>query len=246
MKKTYVILAIFAAIVIGAAIAWNILFPSGTWRYKITVNIETPEGLKSGSAVREIHAVAPPPYAPPDVKTSIDIKGEAVVIDLGKKGKLFALVDTDDWHILTITFPNQSGLTSKGIRYYNSLGKVSAKVPLEAYPRIVAFKDINDPKTIFEPYKVILNTKGSFLKRGRAEGVEDHLETAFGKGVKLKDVTLEITDEPITWNISEVIPWLPNFYNKLLDGSNTIYYKSPYPVANSISAGNFLAKGNER
>jgi len=29
----------------GALLAWHIVYPSGTWRYKMTVVVETPEGI---------------------------------------------------------------------------------------------------------------------------------------------------------------------------------------------------------
>ncbi|PZP55643.1 MAG: hypothetical protein DI586_06155, partial [Micavibrio aeruginosavorus] len=57
-KKKIVKLAMIAAIIMavcaGVSMAWEAKYPSGTWRYKITINIDTPDGVKTGSAVREV------------------------------------------------------------------------------------------------------------------------------------------------------------------------------------------------
>jgi hypothetical protein len=47
---------IFCLFIILAMSVWalNEKPPSGTWRYKMTVEVETPEGIKSGLAVREV------------------------------------------------------------------------------------------------------------------------------------------------------------------------------------------------
>ncbi len=246
MKKSYIVIMISFALLATAVVGWNYAYPSGTWRYKITVNVETPEGIKSGSAVREVHVVAPPPFAPPDVNTSTDVKGEAVVVDLGKRGKLFALIDLDDWRIIARTFPDHGGLTPKGIRYYNSLNSISAQMPLEAYPRVVAFKNINDPKTVIEPYKVIFGDQGSsFYERSKAQRVQDDLDSVFGKGVKLKDMQLEITNEVVTWGILDTLPWLPNYCNQRFDGDRSSAFAIDAPLANQMGAGYFTTGENK-
>ena len=54
----YGLMAIALILTAGTAFAMSDLYVSGTWRYRITVEVETPEGLKSGSAVREAWASA--------------------------------------------------------------------------------------------------------------------------------------------------------------------------------------------
>lgn len=246
-KKSFIVFWSLVIAFAGSIVAWNIAYPSGTWRYRLTVNVETPEGLKSGSAVREVHVVARPPFALPQVGPSADVRGEAVVVDLGTRGKLFALVDTNDENIVIRSFPGHGGLSAKGIRYYNSLDNASASVPWEAYPRIVTFKDINDPKTVIEPFRIIFGGDDQpVLERIRAQDREDNLKDVFGKGVKLKNITVEMTNDPVTWQIEEMIPWLPIYYNRMLDGKKTHYYKAQYPIANSLGSGNFKATGPRR
>ena len=47
-------LVVLLAVVGVGYVACAEMFPSGTWRYKMTVTVETPEGIKTGSAVREV------------------------------------------------------------------------------------------------------------------------------------------------------------------------------------------------
>jgi hypothetical protein len=78
-----------------------------TWRYKITIEIETPEGIKTGSAVREVRAwknaakIINPDVAP----IEYEVIGEAVVVDLGKRGVLFGLIDWDSYEEVESSFP---------------------------------------------------------------------------------------------------------------------------------------------
>lgn len=243
MKKSYISVFAILAIIFAAVVMWNYSYPSGTWRYKITVNVKTPDGIATGSAVREVQVSAKPPFSPPDVKPSIRVRGEAVVVELDEKAKIYAIITPNDWQMILKAFPNHGGLSPKGIRYYNSLKNISTVLPLNAYPRIVAFKNINDPKTVFEPYKVIINTEGTFNERGKVLRVEDNLAASFGKDLQLKDVTLEMTNEPITWTISTSLPWIDEYYYKLLDGHNNHFSKAQYPVANSLGSGSFSTGG---
>ena len=51
-KKTLILTVMLAALAV-----WGYLsdvYVSGTWRYKITIEIDTPEGVKSGSVIREV------------------------------------------------------------------------------------------------------------------------------------------------------------------------------------------------
>jgi hypothetical protein len=162
---------------------------SGTWRYKITVNVETPEGIKSGSAVREAHIELQPspgqrpyPYHP-----VTKVKGEAVVVDLGKRGLLFALLDADDYQYVFEAFPGPPGLTPDGVEHYNAL-PVGSKARLEKdRVWLVTFENIADPKSI---------------KR-----VED-FSISFGSEVNLKDISIEITDQALTWGeVKKYLTW---------------------------------------
>lgn len=183
-------------------------YVSGTWRYKTTIVVETPEGLKSGSAVRKVsnarlglfHLLPIPAGNPASVI------GEAVVVDLGSRGKLFGLLkgyhlgDNYGHSIVYSVFRTSvGGSTKEGIRYYRSLKNAKAVLEPKFYPVLVTFTDINDPKTV----KSVME-----IKWGDDKISGDHFEELFGKGVKLKEIIIETTDEPVTWEIKQVLPWL--------------------------------------
>ena len=204
----------------------------------MTVTVETPEGDITGSAVREM-GNATPRVNLPDVGNPADVRGEAVVVDMGDRGVLFALISHESDLEFYNAFPVEGhprgvgGSSSTGIRYYSSLPLgTKAELPPDfppGYPNIVTFIDMNDPKSV---------TLAQVWKRGD-DGlyylIEDRMEELFGEGVKLKSIELEITDEPVTWGVvDEYLPWLKNIKSNI-DGTN---------ITNSNELHNNLHKGN--
>jgi hypothetical protein len=190
-------------LIVSVIAAWNLNHISGTWHYKMTVTVETPEGIKTGYAVREVgnsasrHKIGGTPESTP----RIHHKGEAVVVDLGARGKLFAILSgyrlgVD--HSKLIFYYSFGGYTTfDGVKKLNSL-PVGTKVtlPIKDYPVFVAFKDINDPKSVTPVLKIESVTQSG---QDDFQITENHMEELFGKGVRLKDVAIEITDEKVTW-----------------------------------------------
>jgi hypothetical protein len=185
---------------------------TGSFRYKMTVEVETPEGIRTGSAVREatVSFARSEELRPYDHSGSV--RGEAVVVDLGKRGLLFAIMGTDDYMQVFYRFPGPPGMTPEGIKYYEDLQYKHPKVALniDTWPRLVHFRDIRDPKTV----ELALETEGyetprpggGFVQRNRLKA--DHFEEMFGKGVKLKSITLEMTRQKVTRGIEGWLPWL--------------------------------------
>lgn len=182
------------------------IYVSGTWRYKMTVAVETPEGLKTGSAVREIsNSDSSLAFELTQSVNPGELKGEAVVVDLGSRGKLFALLSgykrgpdyAED--VVFDVFPYDGGYsTAAGIRHYRSLKDAKATLTPTDYPVLVMFKDIKDPKTVTSVLEMETENQG-YPKQFRIKA--DHFEELFGKGVKLKEITIEMTDEKVTWGI---------------------------------------------
>lgn len=210
MKKTVIVLGIIASIVVAVIVAWKIVYPTNTLRYKVTVEIKTPEGLKVGSAVREVTVMQQPEL--PDSGPNITQKGEAVVIDLGKRGIAFAVMDTDDYWTFFEAFAQQGGagnaLEPEDMKYYDSVeGKRS--LGHEGHPLIITFKDIKDPKSVETVYRVKRTAiPNSF---GYTYEVENNFEEIFGSGVRLKEITIETTDEPAKRVVEEYLLWLKGY-----------------------------------
>ncbi len=254
MKKEYKdLLIIFIALLIFAA-GWWLALPSATWRYKLTVNVETPEGMKSGSTVREVH-VQDFFIQLPESHPSHDLKGEAVVVDLGKRGVLFAPMDTNDYMTVYNVFPMEpgggGGATRKGFIYYTFLKAGPKDLTPEQYPRLITFKDITDPRTVELVFDAGYEKRHVDEGNGRGHSVNEfvirsnNFEKLFGKGVKLHSITIEMTDEAVTWGIEKWLPWLNEYRGKLLDGSSYHTIDTPFPLANNLGAGSFSTGENK-
>lgn len=166
---------------------WKYEFPSATWRYKMTVTVETPEGIKTGFAVREVHASAQPGFVGVEAKVYHTVKGEAVVVDMGQGKYLFALMDIDgSYRIVRDVFPYRETSDSDYVRHYAALKEPAKSLDVSQYPAFVTFKDIKDLKTV-------------------TQVDAQNLSATFGKGVKLKDITLEMADADVTQKMKEYL-----------------------------------------
>ena len=229
------ILGIIGLVIVALVGFWLTKYPIGTWHYKMTVAIQTPEGVKTGSAVREVYVKSGPGLFT-DSTPKVTIKGEAVVIDLGPRGLIFALLRGDKMGVdygqnvfLRTIGPNEGAgsTTPEGVRYFNSL-PVGTSLDLtdnaQRLPMLVRFKDINDPKSV--------------------ERVDpSNLAAIYGEGVSLKSVTIEITDEPITTGIEKYLSWLGGYYDKMFDGQRFEIATATNRFANSTNSGDFSTRG---
>ena len=260
-KIRNIISVICLVLLFGAASALAISKSSDdkeySWRYKMTVEVKTPEGIKTGYAVREVNLILTPQYYGPkgEYSSKIHMKGEAVEVDLGERGVLFAItggywLGVDHGKNLPFyAFPiNDEGFggetTIKGGEYYSSLEKVKADLKPELYPLLVTFSDINDPKTVVAVLEVEpcnnQNDENDDCVGKPPHVTRDHFEELFGKGVHLENITIEMTNEPITWSISKKLPWLKDYNNKNLDGDTIHRTNAKNKLANSLGSGAFF------
>ena len=173
-----------------------------TIRYRLTLDVETPEGLRTGSSVVEItmeyNDGALKGLTPYAVRPTI--RGEAVAVALGSRGKMFCLLTGDGtrkasastpYHLVSLALESDPR-TIWETSFYDRLNRQKPKgdVPLDTLPMLVRFGDIADPKSV-------------------ARVDPNNLAASFGPGVKLARATIEITDDPVTIGIEKRIP----FYN---------------------------------
>jgi hypothetical protein len=129
------------------------------WNQRITVEVETPDGMKSGSSVQHIvweggGAAYPGQDGP---SSSSKVTGEAVVVDLGGGKYLFALLSgtkglkgaADTIASFAFWGADKAAGTAEGLQYLASL-PAGTKVALEPdnFPLLVSFVDLGDPKTV--------------------------------------------------------------------------------------------------
>lgn len=186
------------------------------YRYRLTVEVDTPQGLRSGSSVIAVKCGAV--RLPAVGGAGCHARGEAVAVDLPDGRTLFAFLHgaskvdlinylasspampmSDDDDTLTreqqwqrrARFLAQPREVPRTVRF----GKF-ANVLVDNYPIFATFADIGDPASI------------------RAVN-PDALDSEFGAGVRLKRITVQVTEEPMTKKIKKRLPWLPNMYENL-------------------------------
>jgi hypothetical protein len=191
-------IGLLAALVIGDQIRIN----RPGHKYRLAVEVETPEGVKSASGVMAVH-----PDRGYSRKGSTLTKGDAVWVDLGGGKNLVALlahlddnnVELDGMNYVALRAFNAAGRKTS----FNELNRINFAAPVTGslVPVLATFTDINDPATL------------------RAVKPDD-LEAALGKGFRLRSVRAEavpngfwpldfggVLGEPVTRGIETKLPW---------------------------------------
>lgn len=241
--KRHYILTGFFVFIIAVVGWWRYEFPSFTWHYKMTVTIETPNGFKTGYAVKEItnsdSTLLGMRLPEMSVRMS-SVRGEAVAIDLGKYGIVFTVIGGSYVDELYRAFSVQD--ESNSIHDFGKLksGK-SMQLPQKDWPVFVTFKDINDPKSV----ELVYQTKKIFVPHKMADDyqITDNFKKLFGEGVKITDVTIEVTDEPMTHQIGKWLKWLDTLETTKtrLNGSTSVGI-STNELSDNLAAGSFRVK----
>jgi hypothetical protein len=207
------------------------------YRYRLTVEVETPEGVKTGSSVIAVkQTLGRAGGAPASSQIYTRVRGEAVAVDLPGGQTLFALLrsqSSNDWAagIVPALAPQMvdpgGAARFDGVLLLEGVAEVPRFFPptqllgrRSGYPMLVTFGDVSDPTSV--------------------ELVDpDDLAASFGEGVKLKRITVELTDDPVTTGIEGRLGWLPDYFDKMLDGrtNNSVHAKKR--LANDLSQGDF-------
>ena len=191
-------LLLLAALVIGDQIRIN----RPNHKYRLTVEVETPEGVKSASGIVAIH---PDRSYSRGGKTST--KGDAVFVDLGGGKNLVALLahfdkslELDEINYLALRAYKAAGQNVS----FNQMSRMTGTVPVkgEVIPVLVSFADAADPAT------------------ARVVPPGD-IEAMLGKGYRLRGISAEVVPngvwpldfggplgDPVTRGIEAKLPWL--------------------------------------
>ncbi|MAH06435.1 MAG: hypothetical protein CL561_12840 [Alphaproteobacteria bacterium] len=200
MKK--IVLVIGFVLIATSALAMGELYASYSKRIKTTITIETPEGLITGTAVREVsNSRAGLELSWTQAIHNPIVRGEGVVINLGERGVLFATISDQTHKDLYHAFPlpEKAESSVEGIKHYEEKLRTGMRGPISLedyaeYTKIVYFKDITDPKTVALVWGNYKNYET------RTAGLIDNFEETLGAGVHIVSVEAEVVDEPITFN----------------------------------------------
>jgi len=168
-------------------------FAYHSWHQKMTVEVEVNGQLYSGSSVVEMTVFGHPDIPLVSGNRDLDMRGEAVVVELPDNQYLFALLTYNAFFASKVFHDKMDGaLSESGERWAKIISELEETREIESkdYPLLVTFSDITDPKTIKK------------VDQG-------NLIANFGQGMSLKRITLEITDDDVTeGKIEQVLPCL--------------------------------------
>lgn len=198
-----------------------------SYRYRLSVEVETPEGVRTGSSVIEVKSRQGAAFPGPEAGSLVEeVRGEAVVVDLGSRGTLFALLRHGDgsdgvgryaWALL----PKTNGGRRETQEEIAAIKAVRGPVELEPhmYPMLVRFRDLSEPTSV------------ELVEPGR-------LSATFGPGIRLRRITVEITDAPLTTGIGKRLNWLGKYPEPALDPHFEATPTPPLPQ--TLRHGDFL------
>jgi hypothetical protein len=189
------------------------------WRQKLTVTLDTPQGVKTGSSVTAISVKLKNTRGNRIASTT----GEAAIVEVAEGRYLFVLLSgqlyynplteehTDElaglvWQDV-LPIARQRGVNEQnfdvrkewGPRYQAITELRGARdMPVALWPAFVTFADLNDPASV----KVI---------------EPEALDEVFGPGVAVRTISLEVTREAVTDGaVGAVLPWLGTWKDMLI------------------------------
>lgn len=197
------------------------------WNQKLTVVIQTPDGLVTGSSVTEVtKIVSDGPFTLPQARgVRSELSGEAVVVEVLPGEYLFVLLKGQDdlayWAFKDVITYRRSSEFRRWARQI-ARHREPGIVPPEEYPMMVTFEDISDPTSV----RLV---------------APDDLASAFGEGVRLQEMTLTITDEPVTRGVVVgLLDWWPTYRSGPVNGMTPLHLPSDSPRGwQNLGARNF-------
>jgi hypothetical protein len=209
---------------------------SESFRYKLTLAVNTPDGVKRGSSVTEwvFWEVSIPARGTPH-----KLRGEALYLDLGPGARPLIALLTNHLHpkhgVVHWDWPNDDlfdRLYGRPLaNFMDEIARVARirgprRITPAELPDLVTFADVNDPKSVIEVDP-------------------NDLQATLGPNITWNEITLEMTDEPVSKGIELKLPWLPAYFQKNLRLDGAEYgMKAENPLANSLTWSDFDQSGD--
>jgi hypothetical protein len=206
-----------------------------SWNQRLTIVVETPAGeVSSSSVTKVVDTETIGPLVLPEARGVRSlVVGEAVVVEVTPGRYLFALLSGsgDQYRDATHWVYPAYNLSAAG-SYFGAMSIVMSQVydtpiplPPEGWPLMVTFADIADPTSV-----------------SRVD--PNDLAASFGEGVRLKAVTLEITDAEVTYGrLEELVTWLGQYPEPhLIPGDGR---SMDIPFGMTVAHGDFIRRGEQ-
>lgn len=199
------------------------------YRYRLTVEVETPQGLRQGSSVIEVQTLKEGALSLSGGGAGGDVvnrvKGQAVAVDLPNGQTLFALLRSDwdrDWpatvFALQVPYPTQQEVAARSPdgewnpqrNFEMWMDRIEVAHGVVDLPRLRKLgPDQVSAWPMFARFRVARDPRS-------IERVDvDHLPAVFGAGYKVHRICLERTDDRVTTGIFARLPKADakGFYN---------------------------------
>jgi hypothetical protein len=227
MSRSFLCVAVVVAMTLGLAGCSKVI----PYRYKLTLAVNTPDGVKRGSSVVEVAFYQ---VWFPERGTMHKLRGEALYLDLGPGARpLIALLTRQlpkggsGQHWTRDAGPETRWMSQiygqarseDFIDDVPRLARLRGPRPITPadLPDLVTFADANDPNSVIEVDP-------------------NDLQATLGPNITWNEITLESTDEAITKGIELKLPWIVAYWCGMLDGDR---YHGKTTVANTLSTADF-------
>lgn len=180
---------------------WNSAPPI---RYRLTATVESGGRLYTGTGVIQIKILYQEYWTAPLVSR---VRGDAIVIDVPDRSPIFVLLSNKGNASLAQFLPfnvfvDRLGRKTPLRQRVNMLATMHDKVALPAkeYPMMVAFRDLNDPASVYQVFP-------------------DDLSPPLDPGAHLVGMTIEMTRDRVTYQVEQYLPWITDVHGNLLGKS---------------------------
>lgn len=215
----------------------GLVFPSDRLRQKMTVEVDTPEGVRSGSAVVETEVRQGKRWGDSS-GTRFGLRGEAVAVDLPGDQTLFALLrgvdaasaDATTYQtrlifdaLLESDRTNEpiriDGLDLMAVRKEAKDARLRLELPRTTYPLFVRFRAVDNPSSV-----------------ERVDPTE--FSYSFGAGIELRRITVQVTDADVTYILAKRLAMLGLKADRGLD--STLGVSAKPTLAQQLGYSDFL------
>lgn len=227
MTRTFFVIAFLTLILSGCSEELP------TYRYELTVEVDTPEGVRTGSSVIEVRSVVRTGLPGPEQGgTYRYVAGEAVAVDLPNGETLFAVLTgngtstffSPEYIVEMVSrdhFSKKFGrrMSANDAQLIAKLAdtRLKAELPAKQMPAFVIFDDLSRPSSV-------------------RELVVSNFADNLGEGYRLSKVIVETTQKPIVYTIGGRLKWLRPAPEPSLDPTHAY---DDFSVAATLTHGDF-------
>lgn len=199
-------IGIACAGIVASFVLYKIGYPTQTYRYRMTVNVEEDGQMRSGSSVIEARVTKQPMFLPGVNPLEYSERGEAVFVDLGGQRNIVALLASGSYAegaaYPSFIVPQHFKLNLFKDSQLASLPQLRGRWDLtnKDLPTLITFSNPGDPAT------------AEVLRA-------DQLEQFFGAGVRWRGIVVEMTTDAVTHVIESKLPWVTKLTSGLSGSS---------------------------